>query len=103
MKIEFYIPKEEEIPTRLRLKVDDSIDVYYQKLSNAFAYAFEFCPVVQNVNLEIATEIVDEIVSRMKSQSYDHGAQWRECEVRDIVNDEYSLSITVYFRVRDSY
>ena len=61
MKIEFYIPKDEEIPTRLRLKVDDSIDVY------------------------------------------DHGAQWRECEVRDIVNDEYSLSITVYFRVSDSY
>ena len=99
MKIEFYIPKDEEIPTRLRLKVDDSIDVYYKKLSNVFAYTFDFF--VQNVNLEIATEIVDEIVSRMKSQSYDHGAQWRECEVRDIVNDEYSLSITVYFRVRD--
>lgn len=101
MKIEFYIPKDEEIPTRLRLKVDDSIDVYYKKLSNVFAYTFEFF--VQNVNLEIATEIVDEIVSRMKSQSYDHGAQWRECGTRDIVNDEYSLSITVYFRVRDSY
>ena len=101
MKIEFYIPKDEEIPTRLRLKVDDSIDVYYKKLSNVFAYTFEFF--VQNVNLEIATEIVDEIVSRMKSQSYDHGAQWRECGALDIVNDEYSLSITVYFRVRDSY
>lgn len=101
MKIEFYIPKDEEIPTRLRLKVDDSIDVYYKKLSNVFAYTFEFF--VQNVNLEIATEIVDEIVSRMKSQSYDHGAQWRECGARDIVNDEYSLSITVYFRVRNSY
>lgn len=101
MKIEFYIPKDEEIPTRLRLKVDDSIDVYYKKLSNVFAYTFEFF--VQNVNLEIATEIVDEIVSRMKSQSYDHGAQWRECGARDIVNDEYSLSITVYFRMRDSY
>ena len=101
MKIEFYIPKDEEIPTRLRLKVDDSIDVYYKKLSNVFAYTFEFF--VQNVNLEIATEIVDEIVSRMKSQSYDHGAQWRECGARDIVNDGYSLSITVYFRVRDSY
>ena len=101
MKIEFYIPKDEEIPTRLRLKVDDSIDVYYKKLSNVFAYTFEFF--VQNVNLEIATEIVDEIVSRMKSQSYDHGAQWRECGTRDIVNDEYSLCITVYFRVRDSY
>ena len=101
MKIEFYIPKDEDIPTRLRLKVDDSIDVYYKKLSNVFAYTFEFF--VQNVNLEIATEIVDEIVSRMKSQSYDHGAQWRECGARDIVNDEYCLSITVYFRVRDSY
>lgn len=42
MKIEFYIPKDEEIPTRLRLKVDDSIDVYYKKLSNVFAYTFEF-------------------------------------------------------------
>ena len=103
MKIKFYIPDDERIPAALRLKVDDSIDVYYKRDSANFAYTFSFLPVIQNVNLDIATAIVDEIVSTMVSQSYDHGAQWRERGVREIKNDEYELSITVYFRLRDSY
>ena len=103
MKIKFYVPDDERIPTMLRLKVDDSIDVYYEKVAAKFAYTFSFLPVIQNINLDIATAIVDEIVSTMVSQSYDHGAQWREHGVREIKNDEFELSITVYFRVRDSY
>lgn len=103
MKIKFYIPDNEIIPTVLRLKVDDSIDVYYERDAANFAYTFSFLPVIQTVNLETATAIVDEIVSKMISQSYDHGAQWRERGVRKIKNDEFELRITVYFRVRDSY
>lgn len=101
MKIEFYIPKSETIPTRLRVKVDDEIDVYYGSLPEAFGFKFEFFK-HQGVTLEMATAITDEIVRKMVSQSYDHGAQWRECGVREVVNDELDLSITVYFRVRDA-
>lgn len=101
MNIEFYIPKDETIPTRLRVKVDGALDVYYEHLPNDFGYKFEFFK-HQGVTLEMATAITDKIVSKMMSQSYDHGAQWIECGVREIVNDEWDLSITVFFRVRDA-
>jgi hypothetical protein len=51
----------------------------------------------------MATAFVDEIVSRMISQSYDYGAQWREYGVRDVVNDDYDLQITVFLKVRDAF
>lgn len=101
MKIEFYTPKDESIPTMLRLRVDGEIDVLYESLRDEFGYKFDFFK-FQGVTVEMATAITDEIVRRMISQSYDHGAQWRECGVREIVNDEWDLSITVYFRVRDA-
>lgn len=103
MNIEFYIPKDETIPTRLRLEVDGTVDVYYEKLPNAFAYKFTFFR-HQGVTSEMACAITDKIVSRMISQSYDHGSgsQWRECGVRTIVDDAFELSITVFFRVLDA-
>ena len=101
MKIVFYTPKGEVIPTQLRVKVDGSIDVYYERLPDEFGFKFDFFK-HQGVTLEMATAITDEIVRKMISQSYDHGAQWRECGVREIVNDEWELSITVFFRVRDA-
>ena len=101
MKIEFYVPEYQVIPTQLRVKVNGSIDVYYARLPDAFGFKFDFFK-SQGATLEVATAITDEIVSRMIWQSYDHGAQWRECGVREIVNDEWNLSITVFFRVRDA-
>ena len=101
MKIDFYIPKDQIIPTQLRVKVDEAIDVYYDRLPDAFGWKFEFFK-HQGVTLEMATAITNEIVLKMIWQSYDHGAQWRECGVREIVNDEWDLSITVFFRVRDA-
>lgn len=101
MKIEFYIPKDQVIPTQLRVKVDENIDVYYSSLKDAFGYKFDFFK-HQGISLDLATAITDEIVSRMISQSYDHGAQWGECGVRKVVNDDFDLSITVFFRVRDA-
>lgn len=100
MKIDFYIPKGQAIPTQLRVKVDETIDVYYECTPNG-GWKFEFFK-HQGVTLEMAEAITDEIVSKMIWQSYDHGAQWRECGVREIVNDEWDLSITVFFRVRDA-
>lgn len=99
MKIEFCIPREQSIPTQLRLKVDETIDVYYDRVKGG--WKFEFFK-FQGVTLEMATQIVDEIFSKMVSQSYDHGVQWRECGVREIVNDEFELSITVFYGVRDA-
>lgn len=101
MNIKFYIPKDEIIPTQLRVKVDETLDVYYKRLPDAFGFKFDFFK-HQGVTLEMATAITDEIVRKMIYQSYDHGAQWRECGEREIVNDEWDLSITVFFRVRDA-
>lgn len=101
MKIDFCIPKDQTIPTRLRLKIDGTFDVYYNWLPDDFGFEFVFFK-HQGVTLEQATAITDEIVQRMISQSYDHGAQWRECAVRKVVNDEFDLSISVFFRVRDA-
>lgn len=99
MKIEFYSAGN-QIPTVLRLKVDDKFDVYYNQLSDKFGYKFEFFK-HQGVTIELASTITDEIVSRMIGQSYDHGAQWRECS-RDVVDNDFNLSVTVFFRVRDA-
>lgn len=101
MKIEFYIPNDEFIPSTLRLKVDDEIDVYYEKLQTDFGYKFTFFK-FQQCSSEFATEIVNQIVDRMVSQSYDHGSQWREIGIRQIFESDYELSITVFFRVRDA-
>ena len=56
-KMEFYIPKDEVIPTRLRLKIDENIDVYYERLPNVFGYKFDFLK-LQNVTIEMATVIM---------------------------------------------
>ena len=101
MKIEFYVPDYQVIPTQLRVKVDDTFDVYYDRLPDEFGWKFQFFK-SQGITLEMAVAITDEIVSRMVWQSYDHGAQWRERGVREIVNDEWELSISVFFRVRDA-
>lgn len=41
MKIEFYIPKNEKIPTSLRLDVDGK-RVIYNRVKDIFAYDFHF-------------------------------------------------------------
>lgn len=101
MKIEFYIPKSQTIPTGMRLKVDEEVDVMYERLPNDFGYEFRLFP-HQGVTAEMATTIVDEIVRKMISQSYDHGAQWRERKVREVISDKWELRIKVFFRVRDA-
>lgn len=103
MKIEFYIPKDETIPTQFRLKVD-GMDVYYEKVDGEFAYDFTLFGKAK----ETATEIVDRIVSIMCNQSYDHGAEWREIKTKRMilyspVEEWDHLIIRVYFRIKDAY
>ena len=101
MKINFYIPQNETIPTKLRVKVDGQYDVYYERLAHDFAYRFSFFK-SQGITLEMAEMIMDEIVPQMIDQSYDHGAQWRELGVRNVVESNYDIQITVFFKVRDA-
>lgn len=100
MKIEFYAPEGENIPTKLRLKVDDKIDVYYNRLPNGLAYRFSFFR-FQSVDCFLADKIVSQIVQMMHEQSYDHGAYWEEI-VREVAADEHEIRVTVDFRVRDA-
>lgn len=101
MSIEFYIPKSEAIPTRLRLKVD-GIDVYYGRVPDQFGYDFEFFGEAK----ERAMEITKKLAAIMCSQSYDHGSEWRVVSIGPVEQDErYKCSeiVRVLFRVRDSY
>ena len=86
MKIKFYIPESQVIPTQLRLTVDDKYNFYGEAK-------------------EHYREIMDEIVRKMIWQSHDHDARW--CEIgREIVSDSNEwwkeLTIKVSFRVRDA-
>jgi len=96
MKIEFFIPENETIPTALRLKVDDTYDVFYERLSDKFAYAFTFFK-LQGVTENIARLITEAIINRMASQSYDHGAQWRADWIWEWGQDEYTYTVTMGF------
>ena len=99
MKIEFYIPKSEKIPTRLRLKVD-GVNVYYQRLHDQFGYDFEFFDITE----EKAMEITKHLASVMSDQSYDHGSEWRVVSISPVEQDDrYKIGpiIRVLFRVKD--
>ncbi len=101
MKIEFFVPKDESVPTKLRLRVDDTIFVYYKRCDTCFAYDFDFyeCPEDKE------NEILDEIVGKMIYQSDACGARWEEVSREVLIREKpFEKSFwRVYFRVRDSY
>lgn len=99
MKIEFYKPESEILPTKLRFKID-GVQVCYERVHDAFAYDFTFYG-------DVASEeqAMNEIVSIFCSQSYDHGGKWREVKREKNYAKEYewdSYTYRVYFRVRDA-
>lgn len=47
--------------------------------------------------------IVDTMVRKFESQSYDHGSEWRETKREVIFRDETVQISLVSFRVRDSF
>ena len=101
MNIEFYIPKDQVIPTRLRLKVDDE-DVYYALVPHQFGYDFEYF----GISAERAMEITEHLASVMCDQSYDHGSEWRVVSIEPVEQDgRYKVGeiVRVLFRIRDSY
>lgn len=102
MKIEFFIPENESIPTALRLKVDDTYDVFYTRLPDKFAYAFTFFK-SQGVTENLARLMTEAIIDRMVGQSYDHGQQWRADWVWEWGQDEYTYTVTMGFHIKDSY
>lgn len=101
MKIEFYIPKSETIPTSLRLKADGK-EVKYNRVKDMFAYDFHFFRQTEEESLEIA----EEIARVMCYQSYDHGQEWRVTDIAIMEQEErYAVGVIVRvkFRIRDSY
>ena len=102
MKIQFYIPDDEIIPTQLRVKIDDKYDVYYSRVHDEFAWDFTF----YNEAKDCYETLLDEMVFRMCSQSEDHGSSWRETKREIIEKSEdrwSSIVVRVYFRIRDAW
>ena len=108
MDVKFYIPGNAVIPTSLKLIVDGRYIVTYEKaiadsnLPYGFAYDFTF-----RNNIANRKAVMDEIVSILYRQSYDHGVQWRETKrqvIRKVIDGRYGTIITerVYFKIRDA-
>ncbi len=99
MNIEFYIPKDEKIPTDLRLKVD-GVDVYYERIKGGFR--FQIYVDTDEKALEIAQEITQQMIwDHDESQ---HGVSWRTVSL-EIIEDEWKWRRIVEwkYRVRDNY
>lgn len=104
-KFEFYIPDGESIPTDLRLK-KGNLDIYYRRDTNdSLTWCFDIYGVQSK---EESEETINEIVSLMCDQSYDHGSEWRKvsAELRDSNGygnfcscDEWVVS----FRIKDTW
>lgn len=98
-KIEFY--KFEEIPTGLRLLVDDEIHISYMKVGLQFAFEFS-----TPCSMELAEEIIDEVIQIIERQSFDHWSQYRLTNkemVEERLGDIIYPAARVEFRIRDSY
>ena len=101
MKIEFYIPEGETIPTDLRLKVDGN-QITYGRVINGFL----FKTLIDDE--EKALEIVYEIVKRIEIEhdESEHGVSWRTVSLSVAPQEErYKIGTWVRweYRVRDSY
>ena len=100
-----FIQPIEEIPTALRLVVNEKYVVVYRRtdcdVSGEFAYRFDVYYGDDNTDYD---ELVSAIVRKMESQSYDHGAQWRETSRERIDRGRQTsyVSIIVRFYTRDA-
>lgn len=92
---------EKVVPTHLAVKVDGKYEVFYKELENCFGYEFKVFPATEG-----ATKAVEEVVSEMESQSYDHGAEWRRTSFEELEGkDPFNMYkfFCVKFRVKDAY
>ena len=92
---------EEKVPTHLVVKVNGEYEVFYKELDKEFGYEFKVFPATDG-----AFEAVNEVVTEMESQSYDHGASWRRTCLEEIEKEDpwnmYRF-FKVKFRIRDAF
>lgn len=93
------------VQTGLAVEVD-GIRVDYRRLPGKFAYEFIIIPCIigEELRPNLIEAAIDQIVGAMCDQSFDH-AKWRETGIRTTSfnprTEEYT--VTVYFRIKDSY
>ena len=101
--IKFYIPEDQIIPTKFRLK-KDKVHIYYERLNDKFGYEFELYEIDDK---EQGENIVEEIANMMCSQSYNHGQEWRIINIECVEFNDNSWGKSgkwqVEFRIKDSY
>ena len=100
-KIKFYIPKDETIPTDLRLYVGD-IYVHYERIKSGFRFHIDVD------DEDKAIDVAKEIAEKMKREHDEsqHGVSWRTVSLGVVPQDErYRINTIVdwIYRVRDSY
>lgn len=100
-EIKFYIPKDETIPTDLRLYVG-GIYVTYERIEGGFTFH------VFLDDEEKALAIVSEIVQQMirEHDESQHGVSWRTVSFEVVPQEEryrFGTLIEWKYRVRDSY
>ena len=91
-EIKFYIPKNETIPTDLRLYVDD-VYVEYERVQNGFRFY-------------ISLEDEQQAMMKQERAESEHGVSWRTVSIEVVPQDErYKISTIVEwkYRVRDSF
>lgn len=99
--IKFYIPKNETIPTKLALYVDD-VYVTYERIKGGFA--FHILLDDEEKAMGVAKEIVNKMI-REHDESQ-HGVSWRTLSLEIIPQEErYRIDTLIEwrYRVRDSY
>lgn len=99
--IRFYIPKDETIPTGLKLYVDD-VFVDYEQVRGGFRFYISI------EDEEQAMEIAKEIIQQMKLDHDEpqHGVSWRTVSIEIVPQEErykFGTIIDWKYRVRDAY
>lgn len=100
-EIKFYIPKDETIPTGLRLYVG-KVYVKYERIHSGFRFHIDTDD--EDQAIEIAKEITD--VMKREHDESQHGVSWRTISLNVVPQDErYKINTIVdwIYRVRDSY
>lgn len=99
--IRFYIPKDESIPTKLRLYAGEHYVEYERTLDG-----FLFKTLIDDD--DEAMRVVGRIVNKMKTEhdESEHGVSWRTVSLRIVPqNERYRVGAWIEwkYRVRDSY
>lgn len=105
-EIKFYIPKDETIPTDLRLYVGD-VYVHYERIRNGFRFHISVDD--EDKAIDVAKEIADKM--KREHDESQHGVSWRTISLEAISlevvpqDERYRIDTVVdwIYRVRDSY